>query len=266
MQQIDFHMHSNASFDGTASATDMCAAAVSRGLYAVAITDHVDLIGYAQTGEDRLAMSREGADAAKVAFAGKLRVARGVELGGIVDDPVGAARVLTARDYDVVIGSVHILPDGTDPYSCRLDASRVNQALDGYFESCRRLAHADGFDILGHLTYPLRYITAEACPQDLSRWGDVIDDTLATLAAKGRALEINTSGLRRESYRRTDPPAQIVRRFRELGGQYLTVGADAHYTQDVGAGFEEAVTIAKQAGFTGLTCYFDHKPEFLPFD
>ena len=70
----------------------------------------------------------------------------------------------------------------------------------------------------------------------------------------------------REDYRRTDPPVQIVRRFRELGGQYITVGSDAHYTQDVGAGFEEAVAIAKLAGFEGLTCFFERKPEYIPFD
>lgn len=265
MKQIDFHMHTLASFDGQDSAMDMCAAAVGRGLYAVAVTDHVDLFGYDPTGEGRQEMSRTDAEAARTAFAGRLRVACGVELGGIVDDPVGAARILAARDYDVVIGSVHVLSDGKDPYHGEF-GDNVAGMLDDYFGRCLDLAKADGFDVLGHLTYPLRYVPDSWRPVDLTRWNGLIDEILSTLAAKGRALEINTSGLRRESYRQTDPPAHIVRRFRELGGQHLTVGADAHCTTDVGAGFEEAVSIAKAAGFEGLTCFFNRQPEFLPFD
>lgn len=265
MRQIDFHMHSIASFDGKDTALDMCAAAVERGLYAVAITDHVDLIGYDPTGAERQEMSRAGADEAAAAFSGRLRVARGVELGGLTDDPEGAAHLLAARDYDVVIGSVHVLSDGKDPYNGEFGDNVVGM-LDDYFGRCLAVAKADGFDVLGHLTYPLRYVPDRWRPVDLTRWNGLIDEILSTLVTKGRALEINTSGLRRAGYRQTDPHAHIVRRFRELGGQYLTVGADAHCTADVGAGFEEAVAIAKAAGFEGLTCYFNHQPEFLPFD
>ena len=42
---------------------------------------------------------------------------------------------------------------------------------------------------------------------------------------------------------------------RALGGEYLSFGSDAHVASDLGANFDDAVELAKAAGFTHLTTF-----------
>ena len=75
----------------------------------------------------------------------------------------------------------------------------------------------------------------------------------------GECLEINTSGLR-QKIGLTMPTVDYVRRFRELGGEYLTLGSDAHFTEHVGAGIEQGYDIALEAGFEYVTYFKNRKP------
>ena len=83
----------------------------------------------------------------------------------------------------------------------------------------------------------------------------IIDDFLAN----GKALEINTSGLR-QPIGKTMPTEDFVRRFKELGGEYLTLGSDAHFTQHVGANIDEGYAIAERCGFEYVTYFENRKP------
>ena len=82
---------------------------------------------------------------------------------------------------------------------------------------------------------------------------------LVTLIANGKALEINTSGLR-QPIGKTMPTENYVRRFRELGGEFLTLGSDAHFTEHVGAGIDEGYAIAESCGFEYVTYFENRKP------
>jgi histidinol-phosphatase (PHP family) len=67
-------------------------------------------------------------------------------------------------------------------------------------------------------------------------------------------LEINTSGLRQlpaEPY----PDLTVLYWYRELGGEVLAVGSDAHHVDDLGAGIVEALTLARQAGFRAIATF-----------
>ena len=88
---------------------------------------------------------------------------------------------------------------------------------------------------------------------------------LRQLAVKGLALEINTSGLRQPGGT-THPPLSLVRRFRQLGGEFITIGADAHRPEDVGTGLEQAAALAREAGFTHQAVFFGGKMELLPLE
>ena len=105
----------------------------------------------------------------------------------------------------------------------------------------------------------------EKRPADFSRWQDRIDAILRQLAVKGLALEINTSGLRQPGGT-THPPLSLVRRFRQLGGEFITIGADAHRPEDVGTGLEQAAALAREAGFTHQAVFFGGKMELLPLE
>ena len=113
---------------------------------------------------------------------------------------------------------------------------------------------------MAHITYPIRYMNGKHhLGVELSRMDDLIDLTLRTLAQNGRALEINTSGIR-QSPKEALPSVQILKMFKEAGGRYLTVGSDAHLAKDVGADFDTARQMALVAGFRHIALYEQRKP------
>ena len=91
---------------------------------------------------------------------------------------------------------------------------------------------------------------------------DQIDLVLRTLAQNGKALEINTSGLR-GPIGEASPTLKYVKRFRELGGEFVTLGSDAHSVEELGEGIPEAMEMASQAGFSYFTFYKKRQPRLL---
>lgn len=264
---VDFHMHTAASEDSDAPAQEMCEAARQKGLAAVAITDHVEMLRYHEDGYDRAAaQSWEASGEMARIFDGRLRVARGVELGQPLYNLAESERLLAAHDYDFVLGSQHQLEDGLDFYFYDYTQVDVTATLTHYFDEVYRMVQWGKFHSLAHLTYPFRYLPPEKRPADYAAWQEQIDAILKTLADKGLALEINTSGLRNPALRTTHPDLPIIKRFRELGGERITVGADAHTPPDVGAHIPEALELARRAGFAYTAIYFSGQPEMIPIE
>ena len=84
---------------------------------------------------------------------------------------------------------------------------------------------------------------------------EIIDEILRTLADQGKGLEMNTSGVDRcGGYL---PTADYFRRFRELGGQIVTVGSDAHTSDRIGQYTREACQVLKE--IFGYVCTFENR-------
>lgn len=263
----DFHMHTEASEDSEAPVRSMCDAAVERGIGCIAITDHVEMTDFYKNGYDIAAEeSWSYAAEAQAEYAGRLRIARGIELGQPRYDPVIAERVLAAHPYDFVLGSMHKLGDEVDYYYYDYAGRDVGEVMDRYFDALYDMVEWGGFHSMAHMTYPFRYLPADKRPADYSHWQERIDRVLRRLAEKGLALEINTSGLRNPEMRSAHPDLPLVRRFKELGGELITVGADAHSPQDVGANILDGLRIAEAAGFRYTAVYFEGRPEMLKIE
>ena len=260
MITADFHTHTAASFDSDAAIDDMCDAALRAGLTALAVTDHVEMVAYFEDGMDKtVPASWEAASDAAARYAGRLRVARGIELGEPLYDPARAETLLAARNYDFVLASIHRLREQEDYYFWDFAETDIGAAMDAYFDEVLATVRWGRFHSLAHLTYPFRYMPAARRPQTYTRWMPVIDEILRELAARGLALELNTSGLR-GAIGLTQPDLPLLRRFRELGGRYVTVGSDAHAPQDVGAGRAEAERLLRDVGFHAVTVFFGGQP------
>ena len=262
--RIDLHMHTESSFDGHYPAELMCGAAVKNELAIIAITDHFDVDFFEEHRLDsRQKSSYEDIISAKEKFSAKIKVLRGIEMGQPTYDLPLTEKSLARFEYDFVIGSIHNLRKTPD--FCELDYQNLTQdevysLLEKYFEEELILAKWNGFDTFAHLTYPMRYIVQSGrFNTDLSRFDDVTDEIFKTLIANGKALEINTSGLR-QPIGKTMPTENYVRRFRELGGEFLTLGSDAHFTEHVGAGIDEGYAIAESCGFEYVTYFENRKP------
>ena len=261
---IDFHTHTVWSPDSEAPMAAMCAAAERAGLYAMAVTDHVEMSAYREDGYDKaLAGSYREAGEMQARCAGRLRIARGVELGEPLQGLELTEQLLADYDFDFVIGSLHNLKNEQDFYFMDFEGRDILPLLDRYFVEVLEMVRWGRFHTLAHLTYPFRYFPSERRPADYRRWREPIDEILRTVAEKGLALEINVSGLR-QPIGKTLPDLPLIRRFREVGGELITVGSDAHRPEDIARPIGDGLTIAKEAGFRYVAAFFGGRPELLP--
>ena len=262
----DCHSHSSCSPDGSDSPAAMCQRAQALGLYAYTLTDHCEC----QKFEERYRSRVENAWAQMGAIAPEgLRFYRGMELGQPNQDTAAAAQALGGRAYDFVIGSIHNIRDYEDFFFLdytNAPAGYVDHLLTAYWQELLELISWGGFDALGHLTYPLRYIQGDhGIPVDLEKHREAIDQVLTALVKADKALEVNTSGLR-QKIGRTLPDLPLLKRYRALGGRLVTLGSDAHSTRDLGKGIDEGMDVLKEAGFTEFAVYTQRKPTLLPLE
>ncbi len=262
----DSHTHSDNSPDGRESVTYMCERGVATGLRGIAFTDHCEVDNY-EGGRYHISIRQSNFEClkAKSVFRGSLIVSSGIELGQPLTNPNIADRLLSDYDFDFVLASVHNASSGADYYY--IDYSEFGDAdvrllLQGYFEDVLAVARWNRFDSLAHLTYPLRYLHANGISVDLTEYSDIIDEILKTLAHNAKALEINTSGFR-QGLGTTLPPQFCVKRFRELGGEYITIGSDGHRSDDVGMNIQDGMQLAVDAGFKQFALYLSRTPMLI---
>ena len=112
----------------------------------------------------------------------------------------------------------------------------------------------------GHLDYAVRYSPEKSYnPVDFR---EIIDEILRKIVSLGKGIEINTAGLRK-GLSHANPHPFILKRYRELGGEIITVGSDAHNTADIAADFDLAESFLKDAGFEFYTVFRQRKPHFV---
>ena len=257
---FDYHMHSRVSFDGHASGLQMALAAKKAGLKEICFTDHIDYDPLEQMGVmafDTDAYNNEYND---LEVPGLL-IRRGMEFGMTVDNREQFRQDLARRPLDFVLGSIHFVDDLDVYFPPFWEGKTVFQAERRYLETtldCVKLH--DDFDVLAHLTYigkARHHIDPRSVPYGEHR--EIVEEILKTLVAKGKGLEINTSGMDRCGG--FLPTEDFVRRFRELGGEIVTIGTDSHDTDRVGQYSFEVCDMLKD--IFGYVCTFaERKPIF----
>lgn len=263
MYYSDYHTHTILSPDSDTPLPLMAQTAIDMGLSEICVTDHYDtleLMGSRSAPFDwapAVAQIREN----QARFHGKLVIKLGLELGcGHLD---ASALDRAPRELDFVLGSVHNRSEaagGADffyaiPEGAYETETGCYAALDDYVASLEALAPLPVYDVLAHLIYPLRYMP---CPGvSLARYTERVRGILSTAIAAGRGMELNT-------YRgRTLAEwAPWLRLYRELGGEIVTVGSDAHRTNGMGQGIREAYELLAQCGFRYVCTYTRRKPDF----
>ncbi|MBQ9086003.1 MAG: histidinol-phosphatase HisJ family protein [Clostridia bacterium] len=257
---FDYHMHTTVSFDGIGTAEEMVEAAVKAGLREICFTDHFDYHNNPEIPAGRFSPV-DYAAAYDSLFHPRLIIRRGVEFGLTVWNQKELSKLLQTRPFDFVIGSVHYV-GGYDPYEKGYwEEKTVKEAFSLYLEetlACVK-AHRD-YDVLGHLTYVCKSPNNPTHePVLYENFQEITDEILRELVRNGKGMEINTSGVDRVG----DflPSAPFLRRFRELGGEIVTLGSDAHAPDRVGQYATEALDILRE--IFGYVCTFEgRKPIF----
>lgn len=266
MNIFDSHTHSRNSHDGQASVEQMCLAAMEKGVKGFALTDHCEVDLFKGDYKKPVQHSFDEAFPLKEKYRGKLKISAGIELGQANYNTKLAKEIIDKNDYDVVIASTHGIGDSGD--ICKLDYQQMTMAdvdklLNDYFNYYLEMVTICDYDIAAHLTYPTRYIEGNyGIPLDLGKYDNIINEILRTVANRGKALEMNTSGLR-QTIGRPFPTSDIVKRFLDYGGELVTLGSDAHRVCDIASGIEECLESLKSVGLKYYAFYTARKPEMV---
>ena len=78
----------------------------------------------------------------------------------------------------------------------------------------------------------------------------------------GKGIELNTAGLK-YGLGFAHPHPDILKRYRQLGGEIITVGADAHKPEHIAYDFGKAADILRSCGFEYYTEFKQRRPIFL---
>ena len=260
----DCHTHSRVSPDSNAPMVEMARQALAYGLDVMCLTDHCDLLSL--EGERTLdynwqAVLRERQTMLD-AFGTRLDLPLGLEFGMAHLYPEAAEKILSQPGLDFVIGSCHNMDEkdgGRDFYLLSYDTLEdCYRALDNYFASMQKMAATPYYDVVGHVIYPLRYMNGPYETPSLARYRDQIREILRLAIDSGRGSEINTwKGQTLAAWR------PLLKDYKELGGEILTVGSDAHAPDPLGRGIREAYQLMQDCGFRYVAVYHQRKPELF---
>lgn len=260
----DYHLHSSFSGDSDTPMEEMVLKGISLGLSQMCFTEHYDL-DYPVSEKTPAGFWEMNPDAYlydlikyKEKYADKIKLFFGVELGLQPHISKENAAFAKAHDYDFIIASSHLC-NGQDPYYASFYEGRTQEeAYREYFESI--LANLKGFsnfDVYGHLDYVVRYGPQKDEGYSYEQYRDIIDAILEKLIQKEKGIELNTGGLSK-GIRDTNPCTAIVRRYKELGGEIITVGSDAHACENIAAHFDRAAAVLTECGFR-YYCTFEKR-------
>jgi len=269
MYLSDYHFHTRCSTDSQATLAQQAKAAMAAGVQELCVTDHWNLLD--QQGNRLTAVydwgpSLEQWKKLRGRWPGKLELRLGVEVGNGVLDPAAVDASLTIPELDFVIGSLHsqsAAAGGRGIFTVSRECAKKEDGvaiIDDYMDMLEELVGTGGWDVLGHVIYPLRYIPAEY-ELDLRPWWDRLAEVFRAVIAQGKGVELNTSaGATVGQWR------DVLALYRDLGGEVLTLGSDAHRPQHMAAAFPRALELIRELGFRYLCVYRRRTPLFCKID
>lgn len=262
MTLVDLHVHSTCSADGESSIADYAWRARVMGLAEVGFCEHADFDPRDQDyGYLDLAHYDREVSAAQAAVPG-VRLRRGVEITYQTCREDEIRTWLAAQPWDYVVASIHLI-DYADGWAIVSEpgtagayfaAHSQRQSYIPYFGELLCAARSGLADVLGHFDLVKRYGVAHYGPFEPAAFKDQVRAVLRAAVEGGVGLEINSSGLR-QSPGEPYPGLEVLRWYRQLGGEILTIGSDAHCADDLGAGIAEAVDLAREAGFRAIATF-----------
>lgn len=267
MTYSDFHLHTSFSGDSQTPMKDMIEQGIALGLKTMCFTEHMDL-DYDPQCPENFELDTESYLKSylyyKEEYKDKIDLRFGVELGLQPHLAETHKQYLASYPFDFVIGSSHLV-HGIDPYYPKFFQSNDEHSCYlEYFESILENMNAfTDFDVYGHIDYIVRYCPNRNDNYSFSEYQDILDEILKKIISLGKGIEINTGGFK-YGLGHPNPHEDILKRYRELGGEIITTGSDAHVTDYLGYEFAKASEILKSVGFSHYTVFKNRQPEFLP--
>jgi histidinol-phosphatase (PHP family) len=263
MIKADYHTHTSFSSDSEAPVEEMIEKAISLGLERICITDHMDFDfpvfnGYTFVFDPDEYISKLTKMSER--YKDKIKVLHGIELGL---QPYLAKRyedLLTKYDFDFAIGSSHLV-NGIDPYLPSYWENKTKQeGITAYFRSIiDNVKSFSGFQVYGHLDYVVRYAPEKNASYSYDNYASILDEMLNTIINSGKGIEINTAGFK-YGLGHPHPQTDVLKRYKELGGELITIGSDGHKPEHLGYDFPRAEKLLLSLGYKYYAVFENKKP------
>lgn len=236
---FDTHIHTKFSSDSKMTIEEVMEQCKSLGIGAV-ITEHMDL-NYPIEGIAKFDVKE---------YFNEYGVYRnenlllGIELGMHEDYVEENKKILDSGDFDQVIGSLHFVGNfdlfEKSSYEGREKSEVYRKYLEGMYLMLEKYRY---IDVLGHIDYICRYVPYEDKEIHYKDYSDEIDSILKECIEEGIAFELNTRRIGDKVA--LENLYKIYKRYRELGGKYITLGSDAHNKSAIYNNFDVAKDLAE---------------------
>ncbi len=268
MIPYDYHLHTSFSSDSDTPMEDMIQEAVRLNLRGICFTEHHDIDWPENEDSFTFLVDTDNYQQKlyelKEKYKNHIEILFGVELGLQSHLKSELPEYIKSYPFDFVIGSSHLV-DGIDPYYPLLFQKYPNEkaAFRRYFECIlENLETFTDFDVCGHLDYIVRYAPHKEEYYHYLDYIDLIDCILKKSLENNIGLELNTAGWK-YGMSSPNPSLEILKRYKELGGEILTIGSDAHKPEHIVWDFHRVPDFLSQAGFKYFTIFKERKPIFL---
>ena len=265
MIPLDYHIHSTFSPDSPATPEELCRRAIVLGIPEIGFSEHWDVGPYEKI--TRFLQPEawwNELERLRSLFAGQLILRAGIEIAEPHLYPQETAEIISRLPFDYVLGSVHYVGEYdmfSEEYFRQHTADEVYSA---YFAEMDRMVRTANIDIIAHFDIPAR--TAKPIlGYEPTRYEDAIRTILGIVIERGLALDVNVAGLRRPA-QNIMPDPLILRWYREMGGERVTLGSDTHSADQVGQHLDQALAALRGAGLNSVTQYERRQARLIPLD
>lgn len=268
----DYHVHSDFSSDSKTPMEQMIEKAIELGLKRLCFTDHMDY-DYPAVGDYNFEFDPDEyvnkLIKLKKQYEKQLLLLTGIELGLQPHLAERLNRLTGSYPFDFIIGSSHVV-DRVDPYYSEYwDSKSKEQGIQRYFETIIENCKVfQDFHVYGHIDYIIRYVPdrlndnyklGKKADYSYQDYTDLLDEVLKTIIASGKGIEINTAGLK-YGLGFPHPKKEIIMRYKELGGELITIGSDAHKPEHLCYDFQLLPELLKLMGFQYYAVFEQGKP------
>lgn len=258
-------MHTSFSLDSNAEMQSLVEKSLQLGFTEIVFTDHVDYVAETQEFYFEIDYDEYMIEFNKIKnkYKDQINIILGVELGVALEVKNKLEKLTNKYPFEFIIASSHTI-QGRDLYSGELFINKdKQQAFNEYFEEVlENVRNIDCFNVYGHFDYLTRYSKYKDNSLKYIDYKEIIDEILKELIVRGKGLEINTSGFR-YNLGQLHPQLDILKAYKRLGGEILTVGSDAHNPASIGNYFKEAREAMLQCGFKSYTIFRNRNPIFV---
>jgi len=257
---FDYHIHSDFSADCKTPMERTIEEAIRKGLSEICFTEHIDY-DYPDASIvfefDLKAYDGKVAEMQRK-YREQLTIKKGVEIGVQPHQLNMYTALLEKEHFDFVICSMHTT-EQKDLHSGEFFKRKTQEeAYQVYYEELLYcVKHFKGFQVLGHLDLVKRYQRQESKKD----FHDIIGEIFKEIISAGKGIELNTSG-KRYGLKNGMPSEDILKLYKKLGGEIITLGSDSHVETTLAYEFKESLELLRSLGYNYVSTFEDKKPIF----